>query len=31
MASIKLYNKTGDAKAQAIQENLEKNLNPLAY
>jgi AhpD family alkylhydroperoxidase len=29
MASIKLYNKTGDAKAQAIQENLEKNFGKL--
>ncbi len=25
MATVKLYNKTGDAKAQKIQENLEKN------
>lgn len=25
MASIKMYNKTGDAKAAAIQEKLEKN------
>ncbi|MBQ4329051.1 MAG: carboxymuconolactone decarboxylase family protein [Lentisphaeria bacterium] len=29
MASIKLYNKTGDAKAQAIQENLEKKFGKL--
>lgn len=29
MASIKLYNKTGDAKAQAIQANLEKNFGKL--
>ena len=29
MASVKLYNKTGDAKAQAIQENLEKNFGKL--
>ena len=29
MASVKLYNKTGDAKAKAIQENLEKNFGKL--
>lgn len=29
MASIKLYNKSGDAKAQAIQGGLEKNFGKL--
>lgn len=29
MASIKLYDKTGDAKAQAIQENLTKTFGKL--
>lgn len=29
MASVKLYNQTGDAKAQAIQENLKKNFGRL--
>ena len=30
MASIKLYDKTGDAKAQAIQENLTKTFGKLS-
>ena len=29
MASVKMYNKTGDAKAKAIQENLEKTFGKL--
>ena len=29
MASVKLYNKTGDAKAQAVQEKLEKTFGKL--
>ena len=29
MASVKMYNKTGDAKAKAIQDNLEKTFGKL--
>ena len=27
MASVKLYEKNGDAKAKAVQENLEKHIH----